>query len=56
MTEKTLIAMNKDALLKILDLIAAVNIHRKQRLHTAMKQGWKLAKELEFVDYEEMRK
>ena len=50
---ETTIVIKKIDLLRVLDLITAVNIHRKQRLHTAMKQGWALAKELEFVDYDE---
>ena len=51
---KTTIVIEKKDLLKMTDLIQTVNIHRKERLHTAMKQGWDLAKELEFVDYEEV--
>ncbi len=52
---ETTIVIEKNDLLKMQDLIQTVNIHRRERLHTAMKQGWALAKELEFVDYEEIK-
>ena len=52
--DKMLIEIDRSEFLKMIDLIAAVNLHRKERLITAKEQAWKLAKELRSVDYEEV--
>ena len=44
--------VDKDVYLKIVDLIQAVNIHRRERLVSAKETAWKLAKELTKHDYE----
>ena len=47
-----IVKLDKDVYLKILDLIQAVNIHRRERLVSAKETAWKLAKELAKHDYE----